>query len=724
MPTEIDVDKKTVTIKTGWANTPKLSDLKQEYDDAVIEHNTQQAKIDRWLDNLNITGSAKIAKVKGRSNVQPKLIRKQAEWRYPTLTEPFLSTDDIFNVYPITAEDAKSAYQNQLVLNNQFNTKIDKVKFIDEYVRAAVDEGTAIVRVGWLTEEEVIEEEVPQYEFTIDASGAAFQQYTALATLKETNPKMYAEYANPGIEQAIDHLLRTGEVVIPNQIGTEIVKRTVETKNQPTVTVCDSRNIIIDPSCEGDLTKAGFIAFNFETSKSELKKSGLYKNIEAINVEGASPLNSPDYETGKDNSNFNFKDAPRTKIWATEYWCYWDINNNGIVEPIVITWVGDVIIRMEKSPFPDKELPFVFAVLMPVRRSSYGEPDGELLEDNQKIIGAVSRGMIDLMGKSAAGQTGMRKDFLDVTNARKFREGRDYEFNANTDPRLGVFQHTYPEIPQSAYNMLNIQNAEAESFSGVKAFSAGITGQALGDVAAGVRGALDAASKRELGILRRLAAGVVKIGRKVISLNSIFLSEEEVVRITDEEFVTIRRDDLPGNFDLKLTISTAEEDDQKAKELSFMLQTMGNNMDPAMSRMILTDIAKLRKMPALARAIEQYQPQPDPMAQKKMEMEIALLEAQIAKEQALAQQHGANANLTTAQVGGEQAATLLDFTKVDTEKAKARNLLSDADNKDLSYVEQESGVEQERNLEKIRGQAEAQAKTKVIEAMLKAKTDK
>lgn len=72
--------------------------------------------------------------------------------------------------------------------------------------------------------------------------------------------------------------------------------------------------------------------------------------------------------------------------------------------------------------------------------------------------------------------------------------------------------------------------------------------------------ALDAASRRETSILRRLAYGVVLIGRKIVSLNAELLSDEEVIRITDEEFVTVRRDDLPGNYDIRLTISTAEED--------------------------------------------------------------------------------------------------------------------------------------------------------------------
>jgi hypothetical protein len=252
--------------------------------------------------------------------------------------------------------------------------------------------------------------------------------------------------------------------------------------------------------------------------------------------------------------------------------------------------------------------------------------------------------------------------------------------------------------------MLNMQNAEAESLTGVKAFTSGISGQSLGATATGIRSALDATSKRELGILRRLAEGIKQIGRKVISMNAEFLEEEEVVRITNEEFVTVRKDDLAGNFDLKLTVSTAEADNQKAEELSFMLQTMGNGMDVSMSQMILADIAKLRKMPTLAKKIEQYQPQPDPIAQKKAELEVALLEAQVQREQSMAYENTANANLYKA--------------RLLTEQAKAKHLNSDADLKDLEFLETESGTTQERKLQAIDNQSKGNIALKAAESTL------
>lgn len=674
-----------------------MTDLKQDLTDARSIHNGQVIKIDNWLDNLNVTGKAKIKTAPGNSAIVPKLIRKQAEWRYAALSEPFLSTSDIFNVKPATWEDREAAQQNQLLLNNQMNTAIDKVAFIDEYVRTAVDEGTVILRVGWEFIEEKYKKMVPIVVYQVNPDLAPLHEH--LAQMKEESPSQYDTDVPDELKTAHDMTVERGEPIEPVITGQEEQELTRTVRNRPTLEVCNYRNVVIDPTCHGDIEKARFVVYSFETSLSELKADGKYKNLNAISVENNSILATPDHAASESAGSFNFNDEPRKKFVVQEYWGFWDIDKDGTVKPFVAAWVGDTMIRLEENPFPDKKIPFVTAQYLPVRKSTYGEPDGALLEDNQKVAGAVTRGMIDVMGKSANGQTGMRKDMLDATNRRKFDKGLDYEFNANVDPRQGVYMHTYTEIPQSAQFMLQLQNMDADSMSGVKSFSDGITGAGLGDVAVGVRGALDAASKRELGILRRLSNGLVKAGRKIISMNAEFLSDEEVVRVTNDQFVKVRRDDLAGNFDLKLTISTPEEDNNKAQELAFMLQTMGNNMDPELSKMILSDIARLRKMPDMAHKIEAYSPQPDPMQQQKVQLEMELLRAQIAKENAQAMHYQAGAQLAGAKAG--------------TEQAVQGNIQSDTDQKNLDFVEQESGVKQERDLQKggVQAQGNSQLKT-------------
>ena len=692
-----------------WKNAPKLQNLKQDYLDAKSTHDVQVTKIEGWLDNLNVTGKALVKTPDGNSKIVPKLIRKQAEWRYSALTEPFLSTMDLFNVAPVTWEDKDAAKQNELMLNYQFNVHIDKTHFIDEFVRAAVDEGTVIVRTGWEFSEEEYEEEVPVVQFQPnEAFGETLQQ---IQQLQVENPTRFDIDVPDELKQALEISMQQGFPMEPVVVGSEIQTKTRTVYNRPTLSVCDFRNVIIDPTCYGDIDKASFVIYSFESSLSELEKDGRYKNLNMVNVDTSSILGMPDHATTDGSKNFNFSDKPRKKFVVYEYWGYWDIDSSGIVKPFVASWVGDTLIRLEENPFPDKKIPFVVCSYLPVKRSVYGEPDGSLLEDNQKVIGAVTRGMIDILGKSANGQTGIRKDMLDATNRRKFEKGMDYEFNPGVDPRVGVFMHTYPEIPNSAQFMLQLQNMEAESLTGVKSFTQGVSAQSLGQVAAGIRGALDAASKRELGILRRLSNAILKIGRKIISMNSEFLSDEEVVRVTNEEFVKIDRKDLAGNFDIRLSISTAEEDNAKAEELAFMLQTGASSADPGEVRMIRAEIARLRKMPDLAKKIESYQPPPpDPMQQQLQQLEMAKLEAEVA--------------LLQAKVANEHATAQLNETRIGTEQAKAANLSSDTDIKNLDFVEQESGVKQERAKELHGEQARSQAQLKLLDRQFKTEDNK
>lgn len=686
-------------IDTGWKNAPLLSDLKYDLQQAQSHHDSHVSEVNYWLNNLNVTGHARIEKKTGRSSVVPKLIRKQAEWRYAALSEPFLSSHKLFDCEPRTHADRLAARQSELLLNYQFTCHIDLVRFIDHYVRSAVDEGTALVRVGWLYEDEDIE--VPNIvSVPLDPSN---QNHAYMAQMIEQASQLLLqqgpqamESLPPEIAQNLQATLEAGVPTMVVQDGTKTEKRVV--KNQPTIEVCEYDNLTIDPTCKGDLEEAGFIAFEFETSRSKLEKDGRYQNLDFVNWQDSSITNkesqtNSDEETG----SFNFKDEPRKLVNAIEYWGYWDIDGSGVVKPIVATWIGDTLIRLEESPFPDKKLPFVLVQYLPRRRNVYGEPDGSLLEDNQKIVGAVTRGMIDIMGRSAAGQTGMRKDALDLTNQRKFEAGKDYYFNPQVDPRAAVHTHVFPEIPSSAPFMLQLQNNEAEAITGVKAFHGGISGEGLGDSATAARSALDAASKRELGILRRLSKGLTDIARKVMAMNAVWLSDEEVIRVTDDEFVEIQRDDLAGKYDIKLKISTAETDNAKAQELAFMLQTMGNSMPPQFSFMVMAEIARLRKMPDLAKRIETFEPQPDPLADRAKELEVEKLAAEIDKLRSEAEENKAEAQ---------------------KDLAEARRAGSQADKLDLDFVEQETGTQQEREKELQGEQARANEQLEATKARL------
>lgn len=693
------------SLQPEWANPPRVSDLRGDYTEAKSEHDTHVKEVSHWLDLKNITGSVKFTSTTGGSSVQPKLVQKQAEWSYASLSEPFMTTHDLFTLRPLTAGDKERAEQNSLILNNQFNTKIDKTAFIDELVRTDVDEGTVFIYTGWKYEVEEYEEEVPIFSLAPVETEEEMQELQQLAQAYQQDPETFKINSDDLTTQVIEASLQRQMPLKAVVTGTEVVVKEKILANHPAPEILDYRSVIPDPTCEGNLEEASFIIRVFETSLSELKKSGKYENLDKIQPNSGKSVE--DYDDQE--PSFTFKDKPRQRMDAVEYWGYWDIHGTGEVVSIVATWIGNTMIRLEENPSPDGKLPFVSCQLMPVRKSNFGQPNAHLIGDNQAIQGATIRGMVDLLGKSANAQVGRAKDALDPRNKARFERGDSYEYNPTSDPSKAFYMHKFPEIPQSALLMNQVMVSDAQELTGVRPFAQSQSGTVGSETAAGVRSADDATTKRESGVLRRLANCLTRMARKYIAMNAEFLTEAEVVRITNDQFVEVRVDDLAGDYDVVVEISTAEADNAKAQELAFMMQTTAQSMGPEFTKIILADIAKLRKMPELAQKIEEYEPQPDPMEQEIKMLTIEKLKAEISEINTRAMEN--------------QASAILDQAKAGTEQAKAGNLQSDTDLKDLSFVEQEKGVTQERAKELQSQQAKANMGLKAFDHVLQGAKD-
>lgn len=666
--TAISYKEQLKNLNITWKNPPKIEDLKRDIQEATSSYNAQRTKVDNWLKLIN---PEPLEPSLTRSRIQPKVIRKFNEWRYPSLEEPFMSTEDMFTINPVTYLDEASAKQHEKILNKQFRYDINKTKFINRYIRTAVDTGTVIVKLNWITEEAIIRQEV----------------------MKETLLQDPQE-----IQMYLQQLLQTGQIdeqsamqILQSGQSIPIQEKVIENKpflikDCPTLEVKDARNCYIDPACAGDLDKAKYIVDKFYTDIATLKKDKRFKNLDYITI--ADNIDVDNLIENKDDYTATYPDKARKKLEVFEYWGYWDIEGNDTLEIIRVFWVGDTIIRMERNPYPDKKFPYVIVQYMPVANSIYGEPDAALLEDNQHIIGALTRGTLDLMAKSANAQRAFKKGALDLINEKRMRSGEDFAFNEHTmNPNDIFFMYRYPELPNSVFNLMSFINNESESITGVKPFSSGITQKSMGDSVGGVRSVMDATAKREAGILRRLSEGLKEIGRKLVVMNTAFLSDETILRITDDEDIFIKRDDFAHSYDLSISISTAESDHDKANKLSFMLQTLGNNIGFEFTQLILAEIADLMKMPALAKKINEFQPTPDPLAQQKAQLEVALLEAQVANERAKAGENEIDIKLKDA--------------RTQSELAKAGKIKAEKDNIDLQTLNDYKGISHNRNMEKL-----------------------
>ena len=640
-----------------------LSALKKDLQAASTFREDEDIKIARRVSEYQ--GKPYGNEQKGKSAIVSLDIKRQSEWAHAALVDPFVGATDVIKCTPVTWEDREAARQNELLLNTQFCRQFDRYNFMTTAIKVLDMEATCVIQTGWEYEDEQVE-----------------------------------------VEREI---VEVDEITGEEYIAIENIEETKVLTNRPTAVVRRNEDVYVDPTCMGDHDKMQFVIVRYETDLSTLKQDGRYKNLDKIQVGSEDANSHDDYETKYSKiSSFTFEDNPRKKMVMYEYWGNYDINDDGIAEPIVCAWVGSTVIRLELNPYPDKKPPFIIVPFNKIPFEIYGESNADLISDNQKIKTAITRGIIDNMNQSNNGMIGIKKGALDPGNREKFMKGKPFEFNGSPND---FWQGSFNNIPGSAFDMLALMNNEIESITGIKSFSGGITGSSLGGTATGARGALDATSTRRLNIVRNIAENLVKpLMRKWMAYNSEFLEESEVVRITNEEFVEVRRDDLAGKIDIDITVSTQEDNAARAQELGFLLQTLGSSLPFDMTRMIMAEIAKLSKLPTLEKQILEYKQEPDPVQQKMQELQLAKLEAEIQRLKADAMNKIASSQENEADKEEKMAQAML-------KRAQARKAESEADMLDLTYVKTDEQIDEQTALEKDLLKFEMEMERKQFDAL-------
>lgn len=677
-------------LQPEWANEPSQSDLNEDVEG--MEGLQESIRNDLASYRVSKEGGKKVVVKAGKSSTRPLLVRTQQEWKYASLEEPFLNNPKMFDIRPRGKDDELSARQNGTMLNYQYDTLLDKTKLVNDVVRSFVDEGTVIVKTGWEVEygTKEVEQEVPVY-------ATAEESLLLIQGLVQAG-QMRAEEAQ--------EMISSGK---PIQTGVEmqLVEIEVLIKNQPKHEVLDGANVGIDPTAEGDISKAKFIWHEYETSFSELmhnryevdeegNESGYYKNIEEAIAAG-------EEDATKKEDTFMFSDKARKKLKAVEYWGTWDIQGDGKLVPIVAEWVNEVMVRLEENPFPHGRLPFSMAQYMPVLRGSRGEPDCKLIDDKQDAIGKLTRAAHDIASVSAVGQEFIDNSlFISPADKQQYEKGNTVYITPGSDVRRSIHRRSVDPIDPSIFKLIETNTISSETITGTRPFSGGGgTGAGLGLA----KISLDATAKRELSVLRRLSALFIDMARMVVSMNQVYQEEKQVVRVTDGEYVEIRRDDLEGRVDLRIGISTAEKDAQQSDSLSMVLQTNAASMDPGLYKKVLGRILRLQYEPDLAHDVETFEPEPDVAKQElqKLAIERARLENEKLKAEMLSIQSIVSERATRAteniraDIKNKLAQAELWAAQTKLALANAELAKSKGDQIDQDVLDTDSGVKSDRS---------------------------
>ena len=628
-----------------------LSTFKKDLTNSESNKQEWDKAIEKWVKEFN--GNPYGNETKNKASVVSRDIKKSALQQHASIIDPFVNNEDIVDAVPMTASDKPISDQTELLLNFQFCRDFDRYNFVSDTFKVLQREGTVVGKVSWEFEEEEQMVEKP-----------------VMGLVPVQDPEQAMQMRQQGIppyEQG--------------QVGTQMVPEMVTIINRPRVELVRNSMLWIDPTAEGTIEDAKFVVYKYMSSLSELRQDGRYKNLDSIVVDG-SIIYDEDTPYYRDET-FAFEDKPRQQIEVIEYWGNFDMNEDGIAEPVVCTWVGDTIIRIEDNPFPDNKHPFVSCAYDSDPFSIYGSSQGDVISTDQKIKTGIKRAILDTLDASTNGQKGVRKGTLDIVNKRKFNKGDDFEFIGSTND---IWQGSFNAIPGDVLNFYGIVDNDIQQLTGVRPNGATTGPMNLGNGSQGMGQSLDSSARRELDISRNYKENfLVPILRKWSSMNSAWLEPEEVMRITEMEYVQSDQRDTSGKIDIGIKISTQETDNEKSNNLSFMLQTMAQSLPFDLTKMLLAEQAKLKGMPGLSKQIAEFQQQPDPMEQQMKQLELEKLQSEIAER---------NSRVTENQIDAR-----LKAAKAVNEEAKARQANSNADMTDLDFLRKQDGTERSEKLD-------------------------
>lgn len=467
------------------------------------------------------------------------------EWALPSLMKVFTGSDEVITVAGVTEEDDQNAEVMQSLLVYQLQRQNKFFPILYNWMKDSLITGMGIIKCYW----ERTEGWTPETQ------------------------KLNAE--------ALQLLAQTG-VEITNVQGPDMMGDFMVTwnspyyiKNSPKIENILVSEFLYSPDAK-NLEDANFVAHRKKVTMSHLRqkeKEGIYANVSMVKPDnGPTSWLSDQVEDaiGDNYTPLNKNNQEKARDEVTIYECYTkiDFNNDGILEDMIITIAGDVILRAEpnymgRHPFfsisPTKDPHRIWV------KRSYAELIGEL----QDMKVALTRQIVQNIALTNDPKMILSEDSINISD---YIEGRKV-IRKKPGASMGDVAMSMPvnQLSPQTFQFLEWLEGQKENRTGITRYNQGLDANSLNKTATGISAILGQSAQR-LELIARMFAetGISELFRFMVSLNQKFVDQETVVRLTNKQ-LRISPDDLNGNFDLVVNagISIA------TKESTIMtLQTM------------------------------------------------------------------------------------------------------------------------------------------------------
>ncbi len=544
-----------------------------------------------------------------RSKFSMKEIAKQIEWQKPNIMEPFTSTRTPINVSAPKSDER--ARQIEKWANNEFTTEFDREEFMDQVTDVVLREGTVWVQSSWETKEEnerIIIPEMTMEELmnkTIDpddieqnGNGTYKVEYNEVS-LVENNPDakvMRNEHVFPDPAARVEEDMRFLCV-------------------RKLMTIPDLRAISIIPSEKIDKLES-----MITSEEREDTTLGIHRNDNATRY-------------GYD-SDYEPNDTLRKHIKIIEYWGFYDLNEDGLPEPIIGYFAEDynTDLVVEENPMPNKAIPLDRAVYSARPFSLWGNAVAFFLGDHQKAKNGMVRGIMDNMSLANNNQKFITRGALDYINFKKMNNGHRYIIVNKPDM---IKDGQYNNIPTSVFTTMQMISEESKDLVGVNA-----GGQALStsNVAKdGQQAQLTMSQQRMAALVRNLSNMLRKVIGKWITMAEVFLTDEQIMELFHEqELVDMNAFANAGGAKVSVRVATEVNRNMKLLQYNMLMQqskVLEGEIPPGALKDMVAEMYDLFDMHEKATELRLFEPKPSPEEVQAQKLQLANAELENQKIQ-------------------------------------------------------------------------------------------
>lgn len=340
----------------------------------------------------------------------------------------------------------------------------------------------------------------------------------------------------------------------------------------------------------GDIRSMRGVAHRTWKTFSELKRSGLYKNIDelqtSLRVRGSNAMSAPMWSSEQINKfdvlNDNEQHIKRdelVEVW--EYWGEYDKDKDGeFVECLITVINGDTCCRLVENFYDTKFKPFAAAVNIPRDGEFYGIP--ELMS----VKGSIKEATV------------LRNARLDQTNLnvnRMFVVDRSAGIKQNTlftrpngiiytNDMNGIRALEMPDSSPVSAQEIQMLQQEIQNATGLAAAAPTVSKLAstFGRSATGAQMVQNFQSSR-IGLKARLIAYsfIHQMQRIMFETNAQFVTEEQWIRVSDPNaaeqnpFTSLPPDAFSGDFNFELSSSFEDSSEETFGKMQQFIQLAG-----------------------------------------------------------------------------------------------------------------------------------------------------